>query len=66
MFHNAPVTRDHRLQQRAPAVSAMDVARPQHTPFDVAELVEYEQRMIAEAMGRSAKMGGTIVSAGNR
>src|SRR4051812_40037902 len=26
MLHNAPVTRDHRLQQRAPAVSAVDVA----------------------------------------
>src|SRR3954454_20924129 len=29
MLHNAPVTRNHRLQQRAPAVSTVDVARPQ-------------------------------------
>src|SRR6478735_11860478 len=42
ILHNAPVTRNHRLQQRAPAVSAMDVAGPQDTPFDIAELVEYE------------------------
>src|SRR4051794_34015151 len=28
MLHDAPVTRDHRLQQRAPAVSAVDVAGP--------------------------------------
>src|SRR3954449_8006664 len=47
MLHDAPVTRDHRLQQRAPAVSAVDVARPQDTAFDIAELVEHEQRVIA-------------------
>jgi hypothetical protein len=44
----------------------VDVARPQCASLDVTELVEHKQRMIAEAMGRSAKMGGTIVSAGNR
>src|SRR4051812_29923398 len=32
MLHKAPVTRDHRLQKRAPVVSAVNVARPQHTP----------------------------------
>src|SRR3954453_20670221 len=47
MLHNAPVTRDHRLQQRGPAVSAVHVARPQDTAFDIAELVEHEQRVIA-------------------
>src|SRR5215213_2222713 len=47
MLHNPPVTRNHRLQQRAPAVSAVDVARPQDTAFDIAELVEHKQRMIA-------------------
>src|SRR3954466_10449232 len=47
MLHDAPVTRDHRLQQRAPAVSAVHVARPQDTAFDIAELVEHEQRVIA-------------------
>ena len=49
MLHDAPVTRDHRLQQRTPAVSTMDVTRSQHAPFDIAELVEHEQRMIAGA-----------------
>src|SRR3954467_2423405 len=29
MLHDTPVTRNHRLQQRAPAVSTVDVARPQ-------------------------------------
>src|SRR4051812_9377971 len=29
MLHDAPVTRDHRLQQRAPAVGTMDVAQSQ-------------------------------------
>src|SRR5215203_7346334 len=47
MLHDAPVTRDHRLQQRAPAVGTMDVARPLDTAFDIAELVEHKQRMIA-------------------
>src|SRR3954453_18327791 len=47
MLHDAPVTSNHRLQQRAPAVSAVDVARPQDTAFDIAELVEHKQRMIA-------------------
>src|SRR3954468_2231600 len=49
MLHNAPVTRNHRLQQRAPAVSTVDVARPQCASLDVAELVEHKQRMIAGA-----------------
>src|SRR4051794_15707176 len=47
MLHNAPVTRNHWLQQRAPAVSTMDIARPQYASLDVAELIEHEQRMIA-------------------
>src|SRR5215212_1331492 len=32
MLHNAPVMRNHRLQQRAPAIGTMDVARSQCTP----------------------------------
>src|SRR4051794_7600143 len=31
MLHDPSVTRNHRLQQRAPAVSAVDVAGPQNT-----------------------------------
>src|SRR3954447_23590771 len=45
MLHNASVTRNHRLQQHAPAVSTVDVARPQCASLDVAELVEYKQRV---------------------
>src|SRR4051795_582889 len=42
MFHNAPVTPNHWLQQRAPGVSTVDVSRPQRTPLDIAELIEHE------------------------
>src|SRR4051812_39954306 len=49
MLHDAPVTRDHRLQQRAPAVSAVDAAWPQRASFDIAKLIEHEQRMVAGA-----------------
>src|SRR3954464_7728027 len=49
MLHNAPGTRNHRIQQRAPAVSTVDVARPQCASLDVAELVKHKQRMIAGA-----------------
>src|SRR5215212_4792968 len=45
MLHDAPVTRDYRLQQRAPVVSTVNVARPQHTSLNIAKLVEHEQRM---------------------
>src|SRR6478609_1125312 len=47
MLHDAPVPRDHRLQHRTPTIGTMYVARPQDTPFDIAELVEHEQRVIA-------------------
>ena len=49
MLHDAPVTRNHRLQQRAPAVSTVDVARPQCASLDVVELVEHKQWMVAGA-----------------
>src|SRR3954454_24352207 len=45
MLHDTPVTRNHRPQQRAPAVGAVDVAGPQHAPLDIAELVEHKQRV---------------------
>src|SRR5689334_3547667 len=47
MLDDTPVTRDHRLQHRTPIIGTMDVARPQDTPFDITELVEHEQRVIA-------------------
>src|SRR3954447_11475252 len=56
MLHDAPVARDHRLQQRAPAVGAVDVAGPQGAPLDIAELVEHEQWMITGA-GKVAIVG---------
>src|SRR5215212_2264668 len=62
MLHNAPVTRNHRLQQRAPAVSTVDVARPQCASLDVAELVEHKQRMIAGA-GEVAVIGAAFLFA---
>src|SRR3954467_8247900 len=46
MLHDAPVTRDARPQQRAPAVSAVDVARSQRTPLNIAKLIEHKQRVI--------------------
>src|SRR4051794_27361783 len=42
MLYDAPVTSDHRLQHRAPAIGTVHVTRPQRTPLDIAELVEYE------------------------
>src|SRR3954451_6581043 len=62
MLHNAPVTRNHRLQQRAPALSTVDVARSQRAPFDVAELVEHKQRMVAGA-GEVAVIGAAFLLA---
>src|SRR4051812_42883622 len=47
MLHDASVTCDYRLQHRTPTVGTMDVARSQRTPFDIAELVEHEQRVVA-------------------
>ena len=40
------VAGDHRLQHRPPAFRAVDVAGPQDTALQVAELVEDEQRMV--------------------
>src|SRR3954453_13202401 len=65
MLHNAPVTRNHRLQQRTPAVSTVEVARPQCASLDVAELVEHKQRMIAGA-GEVAVIGAAFLLAVGR
>src|SRR5215213_533932 len=46
MPHDAPVTRDHRLQHRAPTIGTMHIARPQCASLDVAELIEHEQRVV--------------------
>jgi hypothetical protein len=57
MLHDAPVTRDHRLQLRTPTISTMDVARPQDAAFDIAELVEHEQRVVTGAAKVAIHMG---------
>src|SRR5690348_11100890 len=49
MLHDAPVTSNHWLQHRAPAIGTMDIARPQSTSLDIAELVEHKQRVVTGA-----------------
>ena len=39
---------DHRLQDEAPIRGAVDVARPEERPLEIAELVEHEQRVVAQ------------------
>ena len=49
VFRNVviPVSFDDRQKNSAPEVGAVLVATPPHGPFQVAVLVEHEQRMIA-------------------
>ena len=49
VLYAPPVADDHRLQHCAPAGSAVDIACPQGAALDIAELVEYEQRVVAGA-----------------
>src|SRR3954468_208371 len=65
MLHDAPVTSKYRFQYRAPTIGAMDVARPQHTPLDIAELVEHEQWVITGA-GKVAIVGAAFLFAVGR
>src|SRR4051794_21259896 len=62
MLYDASVAGDHRLQQRAPAISTVDVARPQCASLDVAELVEHKQRMVTGA-GKVAVIGAAFLLA---
>src|SRR5215211_4930519 len=48
-LHRGPVAGDHRLQHLTPTLGGVDVAGPQGTPLQVAELVEHEERMVAGA-----------------
>jgi hypothetical protein len=59
------VARDHRLEHRSPALRAVDVARPQGTALEVAELVEHEQRMVAGA-AEVTVVGRTLLLAPGR
>jgi MOSC domain-containing protein YiiM len=45
----AVIARHDRLQNRFPAICAVNVAGTKRAPFEVAELVEQEQRMVAGA-----------------
>src|SRR6202035_3835768 len=44
------ISRHDRLQHRLPPVGAVNVARTQGAAFQIAKLVEHEQRMIAGAV----------------
>jgi hypothetical protein len=44
------IPRHDRLQNAVPPVGAVDVARAQGAAFQIAKLVEHEQRMIAGAV----------------
>ena len=41
---------DDRLNELLPPIGAMDVARSENCPFAITELVETEQRVIADAL----------------
>ena len=43
------IARQYRIQHLPPVARAMYVARTEHGPLAVAELVEHEQRMVAHA-----------------
>ena len=45
----ATIPRDHRVEYLVPTVRAGDVARSERAPFQVAVLIEHEQRVIAGA-----------------
>ena len=60
-----PVAGHDRFEHVLPAVRRMDVARAQRTAFEVAELVEHEQRMVAGA-GEVAVVGGAFLIAMGR
>src|SRR3954464_15739814 len=48
-LHLVPVARHHGLQHLAPAIRRVHVPGPQRTAFQVAELIEHEQRVVAGA-----------------
>src|SRR5258708_7941029 len=60
-----PVTGHDRFEHVLPAVRRMDVARAQRTAFEVAELVEHEQRMIA-GTGEVTVVGCAFLTARGR
>ena len=45
----APIPRHDRLKHAVPSIGAVDVARTKRASFQIAELVEHEERMIARA-----------------
>ena len=59
------VSADDRLQHLAPAICGVHVARTQGAPFQIAELVEHEQRMIA-GTSEVTVVGGSFLFAMGR
>ena len=48
-LYSVPVTGDHLLQHRAPALGAVNVPRKQGTALHIVELVEHEKRVVTGA-----------------
>src|SRR4051794_26595302 len=46
MLYDAPVTSDHWLQHRTPAIGAVHIAGPPDAALNIAKLVEYKQRIL--------------------
>src|SRR5215210_6187663 len=63
-LHRGPVAGDDRLQHLTPALGGGDVAGPQGAAFQVAELVEHEQRVIAGAAEVTVVGGAFLLAVG--
>ena len=48
-LHLVPVAAHDWLQDRAPAIGAVDITGSKHAPLQIAELVEHEEWMVAGA-----------------
>ena len=48
-LHLVPVADHDRLQDRAPAIGAVDITGSKHAPLQITELVEHEEWMVAGA-----------------
>ena len=54
------VSRNDRLKNLFPAIRAVHIARPQRTPFEMAKLVKYEQRVITHAAEMTVPGGALL------
>src|SRR5262244_2247788 len=64
MRETLPVARHDGLEHVVPAVSAVHVAGTQSTAFEVAKLVEHEQRVIAGAGGMAVPDAHLLLAVG--